>query len=239
MTEAIVDRAGLRGRIVEVAARLLREEGPAGVTTRGVAEQAGVQAPTIYRLFGDKDGLLEAVAEHTLATYVSSKAAVAQVNSAAGVDPLDDLRAAWDRQIDFSLANPAVFRLLSDPDRALRSPAVRSGMDVLESRVHRLAAGGRLRIGEQHAVGLIHAAGVGVIQALLEKPIADRDLTLADTMFDAATRQLLTDPPAEQPSTGPVAAAVTLRAGTAELDMLSRAERSLLAEWLDRIIREG
>ena len=86
---------------------------------------------------------------------------------------------------------------------------------------------------------LIHAAGVGVIQALLEKPIADTDLTLADTMFDAVTRQLLTDPPAEQPSTGPVAAAVTLRAGTAELDMLSRAERSLLAEWLDRIIREG
>src|ERR1700712_445260 len=110
MTEVIVDRAGLRGRIVEVASRLLRDEGPSAVTPKGVAEQAGGQAPTISRLFGDKDGLLEAVAEYTLAQYVASKATVAQGNSAAGVHPMDDLRAGWDMQIDFSLANPAVFR---------------------------------------------------------------------------------------------------------------------------------
>ena len=60
-----------RSRIVDAAARLLREHGPAAVTTRGVAEAAGVQAPTIYRLFGDKDGLLEAVAEHVMAGYVA------------------------------------------------------------------------------------------------------------------------------------------------------------------------
>ena len=63
-----------RARIVDAAARLLREAGPAAVTTRGVAEAAGLQAPAIYRLFGDKDGLLEAVAEHVLATWVDSKA---------------------------------------------------------------------------------------------------------------------------------------------------------------------
>ncbi|MDQ2795770.1 MAG: TetR/AcrR family transcriptional regulator, partial [Actinomycetota bacterium] len=47
--------------MIDVAARLLQEEGPAAVTTRGVALAAGVQAPAVYRLFGDKDGLLEAV----------------------------------------------------------------------------------------------------------------------------------------------------------------------------------
>ncbi|WP_338419811.1 TetR family transcriptional regulator [Streptomyces klenkii] len=36
------------------------------MTTRAVAAAAGVQAPAIYRLFGDKDGLLEAVAEQRL-----------------------------------------------------------------------------------------------------------------------------------------------------------------------------
>ncbi|MGI3786407.1 MAG: TetR/AcrR family transcriptional regulator, partial [Janthinobacterium lividum] len=62
-----------RARVVDVAAHLLQSEGPAAVTTRAVAEGAGVQAPTIYRLFGDKDGLLEAVAEHVMAAFVSAK----------------------------------------------------------------------------------------------------------------------------------------------------------------------
>jgi AcrR family transcriptional regulator len=52
-----------QSKIIDAAARVLRDHGPAAVTTRRVAEQAGVQPPAIYRLFGDKDGLLEAVAE--------------------------------------------------------------------------------------------------------------------------------------------------------------------------------
>ena len=63
----------VRASIVEAAARLLHEEGARAVTTRGVAQAAGVQAPTIYRLFGDKDGLVQAVAEHVMATYVAAK----------------------------------------------------------------------------------------------------------------------------------------------------------------------
>src|SRR5690348_1292371 len=88
-------RSDTRSKIIDVAARLLREEGPAAVTTRGVAEHAGVQAPTIYRLFGDKDGLLDTVAEHVMATYVAAKAAIVAAASAGDVDPLDDLRAGW------------------------------------------------------------------------------------------------------------------------------------------------
>ena len=57
------------------------------MTTRGVAEAAGVQAPAIYRFFGDKDGLLEAVAEHVMATYVSAKAAMVQSTSLGGSNP--------------------------------------------------------------------------------------------------------------------------------------------------------
>ena len=217
---------------------MLRDEGPtAVVTTRGVAEAAGVQAPTIYRLFGDKDGLLEAVAEHTMATYVTAKGAAAQDESASDADPLEDLRAGWDRQIDFSLANPAVFRLLSEPHRALQSPAVLSGISVLEARVRRLATSGRLRVGEQRAVSLIHAAGVGAVQSLLETPPERRDLTLADTLFDAVVQQIYADAPLRSRSTaGPVAPAVALRAMAPALEMLTAAERLLLVEWLDRVI---
>jgi hypothetical protein len=39
----------MRARIIDAAARLLQEQGPAAVTTHGVAQAAGVQAPAIYR----------------------------------------------------------------------------------------------------------------------------------------------------------------------------------------------
>src|ERR1700683_4156921 len=98
MINATGSRSDTRSKIVDVAARLLREQGPAAVTTRGVAEAAGGQAPTIYRLFGDKDGLLDAVAEHVMATFVSAKAAIVAAASADNVDPLADLRAGWETQ---------------------------------------------------------------------------------------------------------------------------------------------
>src|SRR5580692_9549160 len=126
-TRTYADRRETRDNLVEVAARLLREQGVTAVTTRGVAEAAGVQAPTIYRLFGDKDGLLDAVAEHVMGTYVAAKAEMVRAASAAEVDPVVELRVGWDLQMEFGLANPAVFRLLSEPDRVVNSPAARSG----------------------------------------------------------------------------------------------------------------
>jgi AcrR family transcriptional regulator len=228
-------RSDTRSRIIEVAARLLREEGPAAVTTRGVAEHAGVQAPTIYRLFGDKDGLLDTVAEHVMATHVAAKAAIVEAASAGDVDPLDDLRAGWDMQIDFGVANPALFRLLSDPDRVRRSPAAQSGLRVLESRIHRVATTGRLRVSERRAVELIQAAGTGTITTILATPIEQRDPGLADEMLEAVLRQILTDAPGPARS-GSMAATVAFRAIAPRLDMLSAAERQLLRDWLDRAI---
>lgn len=224
-----------RDKIVEAAAHLLREVGPAAVTTRGVAQAAGVQAPAIYRLFGDKGGLLEAVAEHVMATYVSAKAAIVESASADNVDPLDDLRAGWNAQIDFGMANPAIFRLLSDPDRVRDSPAARLGRQVLESRIHRVAAIGRLRVAESHAVDLVQAAGVGVIQSMLATPMESRDENLPGSMYDAVMRQILSDGPARRD--GAVSAiAVAFRAVAPRLPGLSESEKTLLAEWLDRSI---
>ena len=235
MTDGTRSRADTRSRIVDVAARLLREEGPAAVTTRGVAEGAGVQAPTIYRLFGDKDGLLDAVAEHVMASFVSAKADIVSAASAANIDPLEDLRAGWAMQIDFGVANPAIFRLLSDPGRVLHSPAAQSGKRVLESRIHRLAATRRLRVAERRAVDLIQAAGIGTIQTLLSTTPDQRDPGLADAMFEAVLRQILTDAP-DRAEGGSIATAVAFRAIAPELHVLSESERQLLAEWLDRAI---
>jgi len=235
MVEATSNRVETRARIVDVAARLLREDGPGAVTTRRVAEGAGVQAPTIYRLFGDKDGLLEAVVEHVMASYVSAKAAIVQAASAADVDPLDDLRAGWETQIDFALANPALFHLFSDPGRVLHSPAAQSGRNVLESRVHRVATTGQLRVSEQRAVGLIQAAGIGAVHTLLATAPDHRDPHLADILFEAVLGQILTDTLTHAP-TGALSTTVAFRAIAPQLDVLSEAEQLLLREWLDRAI---
>ena len=86
-----------RQRIVEAAADLLAHEGREAVTTRAVAAAAGAQAPAIYRLFGDKDGLLDAVAQHGYATFLAAKHADARPQ-----DPVEDLRAGWDFAVRIS-----------------------------------------------------------------------------------------------------------------------------------------
>jgi AcrR family transcriptional regulator len=231
-----IGRRETRANLVEVATRLLREQGAAAVTTRAVAQAAGVQAPTIYRLFGDKDGLLDAVAEHALAVYVAGKALAADGaanNAANNGDPVADLRAAWDVQVGFGLANAALYGLLTDPSRVTRSPAMAEGLAILRARVHRIAAAGRLRITERRAVELIRAAGTGAVLTLLTMEPQDRDPGLADAMYDAVLQAILTDQPAPARE-GTTAAAVAFLTVVPDLPLLTDTERALLSEWLER-----
>lgn len=217
--------------IVEAAARLLREQGVRAMTTRGVAEAAGVQPPTIYRLFGDKDGLVDAVAEHVMATYVAAKA-----DTTPPADPVAGLRAGWQTHIEFGLANPELHALLNPVGRANPSPATTAGLKVLQDRVRRLAAAGLLKVDEHLAVMMIHAAGTGTVLALLGMPPADRDLTLADAMFESLLGGILTTTPAA-PDTSTGSIAVTFGTVLPDLPALTAAERTLMAEWLTRSLK--
>jgi AcrR family transcriptional regulator len=228
-------RADTREAIVAAAADLLGSAGAEAVTTRAVADAAGVQAPAIYRLFGDKEGLLEAVVEHELAAHVAAKARAVRDADDGDLDPVEDLRAGWRSQVGFGLAHPAVFALLSDPVRAPRSAAARAGRAVLAERVHRVARAGRLRVAERHAAELVHAAGTGLVMSLLAVPVDDRDLGLVDTMLDAVLAVVLVEAPVGRGDAGVVPAAALLRARADDLAVLSAAERSLLVEWLDRV----
>lgn len=225
-----IGRQETRAHIVEVAAGLLREEGTSAVTTRAVAQAAGTQAPVIYRLFGDKEGLLDAVAEHVFAAYVAGK----KLDEPGG-DPIGELRAGWDMHIEFGVANAGLFALLNDPSRTTRSPALAAGIEVLRARVRRVAAIGRLRVAERRAVELVHAAGTGAVLALLAMPPDERDLGLADAMYDAVMRAILTEPPARAED-GDTATVVAFRTVAPDLRKLTEAERTLLLEWLDRVI---
>ena len=237
MTAANVDAVpdGQRERVLDAAIALLAREGRDALTTRSVAAAAGLQAPTLYRLFGDKRGLLDAIAEYGYTTYLKSK----QVWS-AGTDPLDDLRAGWDQHIEFGLTHPAIYGLMVGDQRPGEpSPADAAGRAYLRRKIHRLAEDGRLRVREDRAAALIHASASGVVLTLLSVPEHQRDLGLSTLARESVMAAIATDPVPEPPAGGPAAgmavAAVTLKALLPEEAPLSPGERALLDELLDRL----
>ena len=229
------DDQGPRERIVAAAARLLESDGRAAVSTRAVSAAAGVQAPTIYRLFGDKQGLLHAVATDGLARYLAGKA-----GRAPSSDPMEDLRAGWDSHVELGLASPALYSLLYDEHQpGSAPPAAGAANDALAGLVHRIAEAGRLRVPERRAAQLLHAAGRGTTLALIALPESERDPELSRAAREAVIAAITTDTPAAgappSPAESLVPAAVTLRALLPYAEELSDAERALLQEWLTRI----
>ena len=199
------------------------------MTTRAVAQAAAVQAPTIYRLFGDKDGLVEAVAEHVMTTYVGAK----QAADLSSDDPVADLRAGWRLHVEFGLANPDLHALLN-AGGSQPSPATRAGIEVLRGRVRRLAGAGLLRVDEERALGLIHAAGTGTVMALLQTPAPERDHGLVEAAYDAVAAAVLVSRVPSSTDDRLTTATVTMAAALPDLPGLSDAERALMGEWLTR-----
>jgi AcrR family transcriptional regulator len=231
--ETLVDD---RDRIIACAIQLLTTGGREALTTRAVAAAAAVQAPTIYRLFGDKDGLLDAVAEHGYAAYTKQKHA-----RKPGVDAIADLRAGWDLHIAFGLANPAIYAIMIGSP-GTRSPAAIAAYTVLADNIHRIAVAGRLRVAEPRAAELVHAAGSGTVLALLATPPDRRDPGLSDTAREAVIAAITTADKIGKPTkargtkAAAATAAIALRAVLPDDDStLSAGERLLLAELLDRL----
>jgi AcrR family transcriptional regulator len=227
-----MEREDTRARIVEAAAVLLTEGGRDAVSTRAVCAAAGVQAPTIYRIFGDKQGLLDAVAGHGFATYLRDKA-----DQEVTDDPVDDLRRGWDLHIGFGLAQPAFYTLIyGDIRPGVEPPAARRAAEVLAVKVQRIAAAGRLRVSEERAAHLVHAAGCGMTLTLIALPPERRDLTLSTVARESILATVTTDgPPPQRADDELIGRAVALRTVVRGAAALTPAEQCLLTEWLDRI----
>ncbi len=219
-----------RERIVAAATDLLERGGSAALSTRAVSAAAGTQAPTLYRLFGDKQGLLDAVAAEGFAAYLQDK-----LDRVPVADPVDDLRAGWDLHVGFGLAHPALYPLLYGRERPGRlPPAADAAFAILARKIGRIAAAGRLRVGEERAGLLVHAAGRGTTLTLIALPQERRDRALSALAREAVIAAITTDASAPEPP-GVVGAALALRAALPEAAALSPAERTLMREWLERV----
>ncbi len=220
----------VRARIVAAAAALIASGGRDAATTRAVAAAAGVQAPTIYRLFGDKSGLLDAVAQDGLAAYVAAKA-VRKVHP----DPVQELRDGWDMHVEFGLAHPGLFSIMAG-DLRPSSPltAAATGTNILRGRVRNIALAGRLRVGEERAVGLLGSVGLGTILTLLRQPEGRRDRGLSEIAREAVIAAITGDAVPDSDS-GPSGAAAALHASLNQTTVLTDGERHLMEELLNRI----
>jgi AcrR family transcriptional regulator len=237
VSEVTVDRrVGTRDRIVRAAADLLVDGGREAVTTRAVAAGAGVQAPTIYRQFGDMRGLLDEVASYGFSTYLRDKTMREREE-----DPVEDLRRGWDLHVEFGLANPTFYTLMyGDPTSGTESTAAVEAATILRDLVRRVAEAGRLRVSVERAANMIHAAGCGVTLTLIGARPADRDPALSETTREAILAAVTSDEPEdwkEQNDRDRVAnRAVALKAVLPEAEKeLSSGEKTLLSEWLDRL----
>ncbi|MEU1434401.1 TetR/AcrR family transcriptional regulator [Streptomyces sp. NPDC005775] len=227
------EREQPRQRVIEAAADLLAREGRDAVTTRAVAVAAGLQPPAIYRLFGDKDGLLEAVAEHGFAKFLAAKHVETEPR-----DPIEDLRAGWDLAVEFGLDNPALYSLMYSEPTEPASAAFQAGMEILKGRIRRLAAGGWLRVDEELAAMIIHATGRGAVLTWLSLPEDRRDPALLTALRESMVTAVTNQEPAVRRA-GPAGAARALRAALPDQTTLSASEQQLLREWLDRLASDS
>jgi AcrR family transcriptional regulator len=222
----------LRERMLAAAEEQLIASPDGEIATRAVCEAVGVTQPVLYRIFGDKRGLLDALAEAGLARYTSRKAKLEVTD-----DPVVDLRAGWDDHMRFAADNPALYRLMFMP-RPWTTDLLRDGvMRLLVETLTRCAARGALAADPEAAAKLILSANVGLALNAIAQPQQFAGDELSRAFRDALFSTLLTDPE-------PVSAADPLRDAAVRLraqleitpaEGLAPEEAALLGVWLQKV----
>ena len=156
------DAARNRARLLEAAARLVAERGAEHVTMREVAEAAGLGKGTLFRRFGDREGLLLALLDETEAEF--------QEAYTAGPPPLGPGAPAVDRLTAFGCA--MLGRIATDADLGAAL-----GRQVSYAR-H--AGSGSGRTFHRHASTLLYDMGLDGDHDMLAHAL------LAFTSFEAA-----------------------------------------------------
>jgi AcrR family transcriptional regulator len=102
-----VNGPDLTARLVDEAARLLVEHGPAGLSLRKLAASVGVSTMPVYTLFGDKQGLLAAMHREGFRRLGDALAAVPQTD-----DPMADVIALGVAYRQAALQSPHLYGLM-------------------------------------------------------------------------------------------------------------------------------
>ncbi|MBU2667314.1 TetR/AcrR family transcriptional regulator [Actinoplanes bogorensis] len=226
------DDAQVRKALVEAAERRLAASTDGDIATRAVSEDAGVSQPVLYRLFGDKRGLLDAVADAGFERYARRKSELEVTD-----DAVADMYAGWDDHMAFAAANPALYQLMFAPRARAATTAYKRILELLEATLLRCAAAGALATTPHAAARLILPVNIGVALSRIAQPALFDDPGLSHVARDAVFAAVLTEPVVTRAPDPVRAAARQLSAQLAltGTDRLEPAETALLGRWLERI----
>ena len=143
-TPSASPRPQVREALLAAARDELTEHGQAGISLRAVARRAGVSHAAPKHHFGDRGGLLTAVAAEGFdALYVALTAAADELDSTDA--PAARLAALGRAYVDFGLRHPALFDLMFrpaelHPDDPALVAARRGALGVLSAAVTQVAS---------------------------------------------------------------------------------------------------
>lgn len=158
-------RAERRRQLLDASVDAIREIGP-GITMEQLAKAGGVTKPILYRHFGDRDGLIRAIAEQFSADLLSTVTAPLS----ADVDAKALLRSTVDSYVTFIERETNLYRFMVQhpPERTGGVPGMSGLVDLIARQVAQVA-GERLRDAGRDSgaavpwaygiVGLVHQAG--------------------------------------------------------------------------------
>jgi AcrR family transcriptional regulator len=110
-------RAGLRAELIELADQRLQQEGPGALSMRRLANAAGCSTMVLYSTFGDKAGLLAALAQRETERWIDA------VTMFADPDPVAWFDAAATALWSVAGSRPHHRNLLFGPDQRSEAAA--------------------------------------------------------------------------------------------------------------------
>jgi AcrR family transcriptional regulator len=149
-------------RIRLAALDLLRDSGASALTTRAVCDRAGVTAPTLYHHYGDKDGLLRAIAASEMQAFFARKQRMKPLD-----DPRQDVMRGWDDWIEFAIEHPDLVNAIR-ANGASAVPLREAAESIVRSRLLRLSQSVQLTVDIPTGARVLVAAANAIVQLLLD-----------------------------------------------------------------------
>lgn len=174
--------------ILRATEAILLEEGVEGVTIRKVAERSGYTAPTLYHHFGDKQGLMRALLEERFRDVYEVMRSIP-----AGDDPAVHLREMARAFVEFALANPDHYRLLTTPhlEDADAVPSAEAARGLVKQGLMALEREGTLGGDVEAAFQVTWAMLHGLVSLQLVRPDYDFSPDLTELALDVVDGGLL------------------------------------------------
>ncbi|MFD7441089.1 TetR/AcrR family transcriptional regulator [Streptomyces sp. NPDC059909] len=172
-------------RILDACAELLDETGYEDLSTRAVAARAGVPIGSVYRFFGNKRAMAEALAHRNLDTYAE------RVTARIAELPAADWRGVVDAVLDEYLAMKRTVPGFALVDFGYRIPVVAPASGANHEVADRLAELLAAHLGRTADAGLRRTTLIAVEAADALLQLAFRVEASGDAEIIAETRELL------------------------------------------------